>query len=206
MKDFIKEQIECEIKEIMILKESKDIISEELSYHIDNDLNLCNTIFRYGSEKHLELINEVRELYKDNLIVLCEDDEEIINSDAGERVLYEGKIVSLDLPFEEYEEEINEAEYQGKKVSLGKPKRGGSKKFYVYVRNPKTKKIMKVSFGAKSGGGKLSVKLRDPKARKRFADRHNCKQKNDKTTPGYWSCRLPRYAKSLGLSGGGAWW
>lgn len=206
MKNFIKEQIECEIKEIMILKESKDIISEELSYHIDNGLNLCSTIFRYGSEKHLELINEVRELYKDNLIVLCEDDEEIINSDAGERVLYEGKIVSLDLPFEEYEEEINEAEYQGKKVSLGKPKRGGSKKFYVYVRNPKTKKIMKVSFGAKSGGGKLAVKLRDPKARKRFADRHNCKQKNDKTTPGYWSCRLPRYAKSLGLSGGGAWW
>jgi len=101
---------------------------------------------------------------------------------------------------------INEAEYQGKKVELGKPKRGGSKKFYVYVRNPKTGKIKKVSFGAKSGGGNLAVKLRDPKARKRFADRHNCEQKNDKTTPGYWSCRLPAYSKLLGLSGGGKWW
>ena len=103
-------------------------------------------------------------------------------------------------------EDINEAEYQGKKVELSKPKRGGSKKFYVYVMNPKTKKVKKVSFGAAGGGGNLAVKLKDPKARKAFADRHNCDQKNDKTKPGYWSCRLPRYAKSLGLSGGGTWW
>jgi len=104
------------------------------------------------------------------------------------------------------EESVKEAEYQGRKVQLGKPKRGGSKKFYVYVRNPKTKKIKKVAFGAAGGGGNLAVKLRDPKARKAFSDRHNCEQKNDKTKPGYWSCRLPRYAKSLGLSGGGTWW
>jgi hypothetical protein len=101
---------------------------------------------------------------------------------------------------------IPEAEYQGKKVELSKPKRGGSKKFYVYVKDPKTKNIKKVSFGADSGGGKLAVKLKDPKARKAFADRHNCDQKKDKTKAGYWSCRLPRYAKSLGLSGGGTWW
>ena len=60
--------------------------------------------------------------------------------------------------------------------------------------------------GVTGGGGNLAVKLKDPKARKAFADRHNCEQKNDKTKPGYWSCRLPRYAKSLGLSGGGTWW
>jgi hypothetical protein len=206
LRELIRETLECELNEIMILKESRDIISEELCYHLDNNLSLSNTAFRYGSEKHLDLINEIRELHNDNLIVLCEDDEEIVKTDAGERALYEGRMVSLDLPFEEYEEDINEAEYKGKKVQLGKPKRGGSKKFYVYVRNPKTKKIMKVSFGAKSGGGNLAVKLRDPKARKRFADRHNCEQKNDKTKPGYWACRLPRYAKSLGLSGGGTWW
>ena len=102
--------------------------------------------------------------------------------------------------------DVDEAEYQGKKVELSKPKRGGSKKFYVYVTDPKTKNVKKVSFGADSGGGKLAVKLKDPKARKAFADRHNCDQKNDKTKAGYWSCRLPRYAKSLGLSGGGTWW
>lgn len=101
---------------------------------------------------------------------------------------------------------VNEAEYKGKEVELNKPKRGGSKKFYVYVKDPKSGKVKKVSFGAKDGGGKLAVKLKDPKARKRFADRHNCEQKNDKTKPGYWSCRLPRFSKLLGISGGGRWW
>jgi len=93
---------------------------------------------------------------------------------------------------------LTEAEYQGKKVQLGKPKRGGSKKFYVYVMNPKTKKVKKVSFGDTSG---LSAKINNPKARKAFADRHDCKNKKDKTKAGYWSCRLPRYASLLGLKG-----
>lgn len=83
-----------------------------------------------------------------------------------------------------------------KNPPLGKPKRGGSKKFYVYVKNPKTKKIKKVSFGDTSG---LSAKINNPKARKAFAARHDCKNKTDKTKASYWSCRLPRYAKLLGL-------
>jgi hypothetical protein len=101
---------------------------------------------------------------------------------------------------------IAEAEYKGKKVELNKPKRGGSKKFYVYVKDPQSGNIKKVSFGAKSGGGNLAVKLKDPKARKAFSDRHNCPEKTDKTTAGYWACSLPRFAKSLGLSGGGRYW
>ena len=78
---------------------------------------------------------------------------------------------------------------------IGKPKRGGSKAYYVYVRDPKTKKVKKVSFG--SGG--LRAKIRNPKARKAFAARHKCSQKTDRTKPSYWSCRLPRYASQLGL-------
>jgi hypothetical protein len=66
----------------------------------------------------------------------------------------------------------------------------------VFVKNPKTGKIKKVSFGDTTG---LKAKLNDPKARKSFAARHKCAQKTDKTTPGYWSCRLPRYAKLLGI-------
>jgi hypothetical protein len=93
---------------------------------------------------------------------------------------------------------LNEAEYQGKKVEIGKPKRGGSKKFYVYVIDPKSKKVKKVSFGAAGGGQNLAVKIRDPKARKAFAARQNCDQKKDKTKPGYWSCNIGRYWKSLG--------
>ena len=83
-----------------------------------------------------------------------------------------------------------------KNPPLGKPKRGGSKKFYVYVRDPRTKKIKKVSFGDTSG---LSAKINNPEARRAFAKRHDCANKKDKTKASYWSCRLPRYAKLLGL-------
>ena len=93
---------------------------------------------------------------------------------------------------------INEAEYQGKDVQLNKPKRGGSKKFYVYVMDPKTKRVKKVQFGAAGGGQNLAVKIRDPKARKAFAARQNCDKKKDRTKPGYWSCNIGRYWKSLG--------
>ena len=84
-----------------------------------------------------------------------------------------------------------------KDVELNKPKRGGPKKFYVYVRDPQTKKIKKVTWGDTTG---LKVKLNDPAARKSFAARHKCSTRNDKTKASYWACRLPRYAKELGLS------
>jgi hypothetical protein len=186
----------------MLITENRTIISEGLKYHIDNQIPLTETVYRYGSESFFKLINEVRELHDKGKIDLSYEDTEMIKTDIGKQAIYEGKRVWLDIPFEDTQ--LNEAEYKGKEVKLSKPKRGGSKKFYVYVMCDG--KVKKVSFGAKSGGGNLSVKLRDPKARKAFSDRHNCPQKNDKCTPGYWSCRLPRYAKQLGLSGGGTWW
>jgi hypothetical protein len=97
---------------------------------------------------------------------------------------------------DKFTKSLNEAEFKGKDVELNKPKRGGSKKFYVYVRDPKTKKVKKVSFGD-SGG--LSTKVNDPKARKAFAARHDCKNKKDRTSAGWWSCNLPKYAKLLGI-------
>lgn len=188
---------------------TKDVpVSSDLAYHIQNEIALGESVFRYGSDKFFSLLNEVKSLYSRGLINLNENDEFIVNDfDNGYLQIGDDKI-KMNFIFEEVEdvETLNEAEFQGKKVEIGKPKRGGSKKFYVYVRNPKTGKVKKVSFGAKSGGGNLAVKLKDPKARKAFADRHNCEQKNDKTKPGYWACRLPRYAKLLGLSGGGKWW
>ena len=95
---------------------------------------------------------------------------------------------------------ISEAEYQGRKVKLNSPKRGGSKKFYVYTKNKKGN-VIKVSWGDTSG---LSVKANDRGAVKSFVARHKCKQKNDKTKAGYWACRTPRY-KALGVKGG-QWW
>ena len=91
---------------------------------------------------------------------------------------------------------LKEAKKKKKKdPPIGKPKRGGPKAYYVYVRDPKTKRIKKITFG--SGG--LKAKIRNPKARKAFAARHRCKTATDRTTARYWSCRLPRYAKLLGL-------
>jgi len=92
----------------------------------------------------------------------------------------------------------SEAEYQGKDVELNKPKRGGSKKYYVYVKNPKTGNVKKISFGDPG----LKTKSGNKDRAKSFAARHNCEKKNDKTKAGYWACRLPRY----GLVKGGKWW
>ena len=92
-------------------------------------------------------------------------------------------------------DEKKKAKSKKKDPPIGKPKRGGPKAYYVYVRDPKTKRIKKVTFG--SGG--LKAKIRNKKARNAFAARHRCKTANDRTTARYWSCRLPRYAKQLGL-------
>jgi hypothetical protein len=172
----------------------KQILSENLQYHVHNKLPLTENTFRYGSRSFLNLWQEARYLYLREIINVSETDQEILTeTNLGEYGIFEGKKVPLDLPMEEL---LNEAKKKKKKdPPIGKPKRGGSKAYYVYVRDPKTKKVKKVSFG--SGG--LKAKINNPKARKAFAARHKCAQKKDKTKAGYWSCRLPRYAKLLGL-------
>ena len=80
-------------------------------------------------------------------------------------------------------------EYQGKKVTLDDPFRlpqGSDKKFGVYVKNPKSGNVVMVKFGDPN----LSIKRDDPERLKNFRARHNCDQKTDKTTPGYWSCKF----------------
>jgi hypothetical protein len=309
----------------VVLNESlvkKNILSENLQYHVDKQLPLTENTFRYGSQSFLNLWAEARSLYLREIIHVNEDDKEILEeTDLGNFGLYEGVKVPLDLPM--LEEDLNEsaaniaataatiaargissgdsgesspwalltvgvlmalpvaglaisqsglgekvinwikyyklnrvidrlrkdpevlefiknkkpgiqnflkskltdkeqkyikqiswnkitkgeiyemnsfldeAEDKKKNPPIGKPKRGGSKKFYVYVRNPKTKKIKKVSFGDTSG---LSAKINNPEARRAFAARHDCKNKKDRTKASYWSCRIGRYWKSLGGS------
>jgi len=188
-----------------LVKEAQ--VSEDLQYHLDENLALAENVFRAGSSKYFSMFNEVRALAQAGAIDLNEDDKMFIfETEIGELGHYEGKLVHLDFPIPEAGE-LDEAEYQGKSVKLNKPQRGGSKKFFVYTRDPKSGNVRKVSFGAKSGGGKLAVKLKDKEARKNFASRHDCENKTDKTAASYWSCRLPRYAKALGLSQTGArWW
>ena len=80
---------------------------------------------------------------------------------------------------------LEEAEYRGRKVPLGKPMRGDVRKYKVYVKNPKGN-VVKVNFGDPN----MSIKRDDPKRRKSFRARHKCSQKKDRTSAGYWSCRM----------------
>ena len=147
--------------------------------------------YRVGSENYYEFFNEKRRLYESGELKPNAFDKELLEGDIGKYAMYEGEHVPLDCP-------MMESEYQGKDVELNKPKVGGSKKYYVYVKDGD--KVKKVSWGDTTG---LKVKLDDKEARKSFAARHDCANKKDKTTAGYWACNLPRYAKQLGLSGGG---
>jgi len=270
----------------VVLNESivkRDILSENLRYHVQNQLPLTENTFRYGSDSFLNLWAEARALYLREIIHVNEDDIEILTeTNIGNfGVLEDGTKVPLDLPMlneqmdiyddiansefgMDYDQlgsneqewvrdeidnmSINEAKekfkvidtktgdiidsdlpkdiaqklakkkkewtsYPDRKESaiakiaqtldeakdkpLNKPMRdsSGGKAYKVYVKDPKTNKIKTVRFG--SGG--LRAKINDKKARNAFAKRHKCSEKTDKTKASYWSCRLPRYAKLLGL-------
>ena len=260
----------CEDKRTLapILNESiapREILSEGLKYHIDNNKPLTEHVYRAGSQNYFDLWSEARALYSRGIIdIKNQDDLEILTeTQLGEFGMYEGKKVPLDFIFEEIEfpfeykgfqysvedtggmvndrgqkvwkvaiqdkngnvetttvrgSSDREGHYEAKKFiedellpyygldeakskpkkktpPIGKPKRGGSKKFYVYVRKPGGG-IKKVSFGDTTG---LSAKINNPEARRAFAKRHDCANKKDRTKASYWSCRLPRYAKLLGL-------
>jgi hypothetical protein len=90
------------------------------------------------------------------------------------------------------EEELWEAEYQGRKVPLNKPMRGDVKKFKVYVKDPKTGNVKKVNFGHGGSSAKrktMRIRKSNPKSRKSFRARHNCANPGPKTKARYWSCR-----------------
>lgn len=180
----------------IILKEGVQNISEGLRYHIDNQVSLHENIYRPESKNFYSLFREARELLKKGSIEVNDIDRDLLeNTKLGEFGIYNGTKVPLDYPLTE-EYLLQEAEYNGKKVELNKPKRGGTKKFYVFWRNPKTGRVKKISFGMAGGG--LRAKLNNPKARTAFSKRMNCPASKP-GTPKYYACRLPRYAKLLGF-------
>ena len=303
----------------------KTVISEELQYHIDNRISLTENVFRYGSPKYFDVINEARKLYNDGNSEWSEEEIELLESDRGKFFNYKGERLPFDFPMvneqafswdgtyaNEIDEQgadtswskdedkitlqdileltkdikiinfptkklanivlnwdnnpeeierisqveissqypilimvdengkiqwildgnhraqkalrsnsetipaklikpsnlnpkskkifgLSEAEYKGKDVSLNKPKSGGPKKWYVYVKNPKTGKVIKVSYGSPV----MTAKWNDPGARKSFAARHQCAKKKDKTKAGYWACRAH---KDFGKNVSGRFW
>jgi hypothetical protein len=205
LRELIKETLESHLDKTLVLTENVKV-SESLQYHIDNGLSLTDNVFRVYSESYFDLVNEVRELYKSGKIKLSEEDQLMVESDLGIKVKVGKEYIYLDAPYvyetETEEDILAEAKHKGKNVKLGKPFRtpGGPKKFAVYVRKPGGG-IKKVTFGDPG----LRVKNANKKAAKSFRARHNCKSKKDRTTAGYWSCNVGRYAKQLGLSSSNSW-
>ena len=163
------------------------------------DLPMLNEANKISDDKLTRLVSKMPKGYVGKNTGIGEytistpDGEDIVLTQSKDKKnwFYEPSNVALKILFE--------AEFRGREVKLNKPKRGGPKKFYVYVRDPKTKRIKKVTFGAAGGGQSLKVKLRDKKARNAFSKRHRCPEKKDRTKASYWSCNLPRYASMLGL-------
>lgn len=166
-------------------------VSDKLKYHLDKQLTLSENNFKVYSESYFDLINEVRELFFEGLIDLNENDIKIIETDLGKSVILEnGQRVFLDAPVLD-EEFLNEAEYQGRKVQLGKIMQGDIKKFKVYVKNDKGR-VVKVNFGfgGKSAHGKrMVIKKNNPARRKSFRARHNCDNPGPRWKARYWACR-----------------
>ena len=128
--------------------------------------------------------------------------EQLESPKAGDILTFEfGEELAIDTPIVEVDGEniliytdditgnllndLEEAEYRGRKVKLGKPMRGDVKKFKVYVRDPKTKNIKKVNFGDPN----MRIKKSNPARRRSFRARHNCANPGPRTKARYWSCR-----------------
>jgi len=191
MKKFVTYSVEMDQNEV----------NEAVDFMAERDIVFTENVFRPGSEKYFLFFNEARRLMNMEMLQVEGVNKEILNTDIGKFDMYEGVTVPLDCPMPYLEEE--------EKKEIGKVKRGGSKKFYVYVKDGD--RVKKVSFGDKGGaadGSTLKTKINDPEARKSFAARHQCSSQTDRTSAAYWSCRLPRYAKSLGMqvNNPGAFW
>lgn len=170
-------------------KFSEMILEQAIDYHLKNKVAFSENVFRPHTLQSNLLFKEAKKLYEQKEYTPKDwFEEELLQSDIGETALYEELSVPLDFPLEE-------------EVELNKPRRGGSKKYYVYVKDPKTGNVKKIEFGAKGGGSKLAVKIDDEQARKSFAARHRCSDQNDKMSAAYWACRLPHFKSSVGLSG-----
>ena len=149
-------------------------LSEEESTEYAN--RLANYMFEQG---HEDFDIEVSTDITDDLDEETYDDDDEFYEEYGEMWFNEDDI-------------MDEADYQGRKVKLGKPMQGDVKKFKVYVKDPKTGNTKKVNFGhggSSVKGKAMSIKKNNPGARRSFRARHNCDNPGPRTKARYWSCR-----------------
>lgn len=176
-------------------------VSENLKYHLDNNIPIHQSIFRIYSESWFALLKESKDLYEQNLLALNDDDAELVSTDIGERGIFDGEEVFLDAPIC-LDDLVLEEKSKGNKHRLNSPFRtpGGPKKFAVYVKG-NGGRVKKVTFGDPN----MRVRNNNKARAKSFRARHKCDQKKDRTTAGYWSCNISRYRKALGLKSSRVW-
>ena len=162
-------------------REARDFVEKtykrrkEISKQVDNDDRESDWERRSRHLRNEPKVTSYNDAYK------FDDDEDTYESD--------------DEFFEAFgwvEENLEEAEYRGRKVKLNKPMQGDVKKFKVYVKDPKTGNVKKVNFGhggSSVKGKAMKIRKSNPKARKSFRARHNCDNPGPKTKARYWSCR-----------------
>ena len=200
-------------KYFLLMNEAKSLMNEGIEFDSKTKALLETDLGEFamyeGEEVPLDfpMINEAIVDYdfsKEELIRVIKQLKRGASTEIGMIKAFE-KALGRELTDDEIRgSKLDENKKKKKDPPIGKPKRGGPKAYYVYVRDPKTKRIKKVTFG--SGG--LRAKINNPKARRAFAARQRCSTANDRTTARYWSCRLPRYAKQLGIAAnnpGGFW-
>jgi hypothetical protein len=164
--------------------------ADELEHHFD--LNSDGEVTPYEYAYHIEwhlghpevLRDRVKKAIGDYREQKIELEEEIWSGADLEDGTPVCEACLVDL-LEKSENSLFEAKYRGRTVKLNKPMRGDVKKFKVFVRDPSTGNIKKVNFGDK----KMRIKKSNPKRRKSFRARHNCKNPGPKTKARYWSCR-----------------
>jgi hypothetical protein len=147
------------------------MIKTLLEYIQEVELDESNTVIQSGDDFTLELAEDVA---LETWVIESWEDSVILEADATALAMLEQYGCTF----------LSEAEYQGRKVALGKPMAGDVKKSKVYVRKPNGK-VVKVNFGDK----KLSIKKHIPGRRKSFRARHNCKNPGPRWKARYWSCR-----------------
>ena len=165
-----------------------------ITRRIMNHPEFSDMVREYGIEQITQAIADTAEFHGD-------DEDEIGSSDVSamvnDTIKSLRRMIEGDGPDEEQrdrtrDEKMDEAEYQGRKVKLGKPMQGDVKKFKVYVKDPKTGNTKKVNFGhggSSVKGKAMKIRKNNPAARKSFRARHNCDNPGPRTKARYWSCR-----------------
>ncbi len=168
----------------------KDFIEEsskEFQYHLDNGIGISDSVFRLGSEAYHNLFEETKKYWDAGNVILSDKEAWMVkNLEVGKKAV----------------------DRSGNAVELDTPKRGGTKKFYVYHNSGKKDKdgnivAIKIQWGDTSG---LSIRNDNPKAAASFWARQRCDTKMDPTTAGFWACYAPSlFNKQLGLSSDEPW-